>query len=67
MIVGTLGANREQLGPCANEQHLLIADMPHQPVIDESGQRNTLRKVRAAGRSCSWAIVAPFTVRQSFL
>jgi hypothetical protein len=51
MIVGAMGANREQLGPCADEQHLLIADVPHQPVIDDSGQCNTLRKVRAAGRS----------------
>jgi hypothetical protein len=51
MIVGAMGANREQLGPCADEQHLLIADVPHQPVIDESGQRDTLRKVRSAGRT----------------
>jgi hypothetical protein len=46
-----MGTDGEQLGAGADQQHFLITDPANQPAIDEIGEGNTLRQIRAARRS----------------
>lgn len=51
MIMAAVSADREQFRTRANQQHFLVADVANQPTIDEVGERNTLRQIRATRRS----------------
>ena len=41
----------KQLGAAVHQQHLFVADVPDKLAVDEIGQRDALREIRAAGRS----------------
>ena len=47
-VVRALGADREDLGPAAHQQHLLVADMADElAAIGKLGERNALGQIGA--------------------
>jgi hypothetical protein len=46
-----MGADRPQLGAGGDEQHLLLIDVPNEPIVNKIGERDTLGQIRTAGRS----------------